>query len=157
MDETPMGRGALRAQLGPIVIVAGMVMVALALLGKGAHHPSVAEPPGPSVTVTTTPHPSKSTRHAPGGTRPTQRTKTRPSSGRSRASDGSPIAAAGAPKTSAAGGRATSHRTGATAPSGSAPHPPSAVAPPVAEAPASKSCDVGLSLLALKACLSLGK
>jgi hypothetical protein len=132
-----------RARVGPLVLGIGMAMIAVAFVGYGAdHQPEAASPPRPPSVTSSSPPPAA--KHA----KPAQRNRAA-STNRGRGSDGGHVAAAGAPKTSTGGG-SFPRQPSTIAPSGPTPSPP-ATSPPV-----TTSCDVGLSLLALNACLKLG-
>ena len=132
-----------RARVGPLVLGVGMAMIAVAFVGYGADHdqPEAAAPASPPSATSSSPPSATKSKPA----RQNHAARTDPG----RGSDGGRVAAAGAPKTSTGGG-ASPRRPSTIEPSGPKPSPPTA-SPPV-----TTSCDVGVTVLVLNACLNLG-
>jgi len=133
---------AARSHAGPRVVGVGMALVVIAYLGynAGDYHPQATAPPRPP-----SPAPSSPSAKPPKTIRPSSPVKPKPH----RAADDSRVVAVAAPK-ARGGGRTAPRHPRPIAPSGPKPRPP-AVAPPV-----TTSCQVGVTVLVLNACLNLG-
>ena len=118
---------------GPVVLAAGATSLLMALLSASRGSP-VAAGPAPTATTTVT-APPVTVRPAPAGTT----TVNAPAADTTVLAAGQRVSSAG-----------SASRPGSGEPSGPSPHPPAAAQQP------SNPCAVGLTALALHACLKLG-
>ena len=140
-----MNGAAVRSDVGPRVVGIGMAIVAVAYVGYSADHRSEQSAAAPRTPASSAPpataKPKKPTRPSHSPSAPRAKPHRVPNTGR---------VVVAARSTTGSGGGTSPRRPHAPAPSGPAPHPPAAPPPSV------RSCDVGVTALALKACLNLG-
>jgi hypothetical protein len=122
---------------GPVVLGAGMTLLAVALVTSATHGSITAAPP-PSHATTAPPVASPRTTPAPSHTTAPRTTP------RSEPAGGNVVAAAA----SQSGGSSSTQHPNGIAPSGPMPQPPASATPP--------RCAIGVTALTLNACLKLG-